>query len=66
LHAAVPPGSEVVIYKNMQEFAAPLQANKELDWIKHAVQNLPLVVTAPVAANRQPEPQHAESAAPAR
>ncbi len=41
LRAAVPAGSTVELYKNMQEFSAAFAEGKNLQWIQHELQALP-------------------------
>jgi hypothetical protein len=41
LRAAVPAGSTVELYKNMQEFSAAFGTGKNLQWIQHELQALP-------------------------
>lgn len=40
LRAAVPAGSSVMLYKNMDEFKAAFQDGKNLEWIQHELQSL--------------------------
>ena len=40
LRAAVPAGSSVMLYKNMEEFKAAFQDGKNLEWIQHELQFL--------------------------
>ena len=41
LRAAVPASSTVVIYKNLEDFNAMVQAKAELEWIQHELRSLP-------------------------
>ena len=41
LRAAAPPGSSVLLYKDMDEFTAAFKDGKNLDWIQHELQFLP-------------------------
>ena len=41
LRAAVPAGSSVMLYKNMEEFKPDFQDGKNLDWIQHELLSLP-------------------------
>ncbi len=41
LRAAVPAGSSVVLYKNLEEFKAAFREGKNLQWIQHELQSLP-------------------------
>jgi len=47
LRAAVPAGSSVVLYKNMDEFKAAFQDGKNLEWIQHELQS----ISVPAVAN---------------
>jgi len=47
LRAAVPAGSSVVLYKNMDEFKAAFQDGKNLEWIQHELQS----ISVPAATN---------------
>ena len=40
LRAAVPPGSSVIFYKDMDDFRAAFQDGKNLQWIQHELQSL--------------------------
>ncbi|MGA7445336.1 MAG: alpha/beta hydrolase [Terriglobales bacterium] len=40
LRAACPPGTNVMLYKNMEEFKAAFQNGKNLEWIQHELQSL--------------------------
>ncbi len=42
LRAAVPTGTNVMLYKNMEEFKAAFQDGKNLEWIQHELQSLPV------------------------
>jgi hypothetical protein len=42
LRAAVPAGSSVVLFKNMDEFEAAFEDGKNLEWIQHELQSLPV------------------------
>ena len=50
LRAAVPAGSSVLLYKNMEEFKAAFQDGKNLQWIQHELQS----VAGPGAPERRP------------
>jgi hypothetical protein len=41
LRAMVPAGTNVMLYKNMEEFKAAFQDGKNLEWIQHELQSLP-------------------------
>ena len=41
LRAAVPTGSSVMLYKNMDEFKSAFEDGKNLKWIQHELQSLP-------------------------
>ncbi|HEY4841049.1 MAG TPA: alpha/beta hydrolase [Terriglobales bacterium] len=41
LRAMVPAGTNVMLYKNMEEFKAAFQDGKNLEWIQHQLQSLP-------------------------
>jgi hypothetical protein len=41
IRAAAPAGSEVMLYKSMEEFKAAFQDGKNLQWIRRALQSLP-------------------------
>ncbi len=41
LRAAVPAGSSVMLFKNMDEFKAAFQDGKNLEWIQHELQSFP-------------------------
>jgi cephalosporin-C deacetylase-like acetyl esterase len=40
LRAAVPTGTNVMLYKNMEEFKAAFQDGKNLEWIQHELNSL--------------------------
>ncbi len=41
LRAAAPTGTNVMLYKNMEEFKAAFQDGKNLEWIQHELESLP-------------------------
>lgn len=41
LRAAVPAGSSVMLYKNMDEFKAAFEDGKNLQWIQHELESIP-------------------------
>ena len=41
LRAAVPDGSSVILYKNLEEFNAAFTDGKNLHWIQHELQSIP-------------------------
>jgi hypothetical protein len=41
LRAAVPTGTNVMLYKNMEEFKAAFEDGKNLEWIQHELRSLP-------------------------
>ncbi|MGA7632983.1 MAG: alpha/beta hydrolase [Terriglobales bacterium] len=41
LQAMVPAGTDVMLYKNMEEFKAAFEDGKNLEWIQHELQSLP-------------------------
>ncbi len=41
LRAAAPGGTEVMLYKNMEEFKPAFQDGKNLQWIQHELQSIP-------------------------
>jgi len=41
LRAAAPAGTNVMLYKNMEEFKPAFQDGKNLEWIQHELQSLP-------------------------
>jgi len=41
LRAKVPAGTNVMLYKNMDEFKAAFQDGKNLEWIQHELESLP-------------------------
>lgn len=41
LRTAVPTGTNVMLYKNMEEFKPAFQDGKNLEWIQHELQSLP-------------------------
>ncbi len=51
LRAAVPAGSSVVLFKNMDEFKAAFEDGKNLEWIQHELQFLPLPAEAKTDAS---------------
>ncbi len=52
LRAAVPPGTTIQLYKNMEEFKAAFQDGSNLLWIQHELNNIPAPPAAPPAASR--------------
>ena len=53
LRLAVPPGSSVVLFKNMDEFKAAFEDGKNLEWIQHELQSLPAAAEAKTGAPLQ-------------
>ena len=51
LRRAVPGGSSVIVYKNMDEFKAAFEDGKNLEWIQRELQSLPAPVETPAARN---------------
>jgi hypothetical protein len=49
LREAVPTGSSVIRYKNMDEFKAAFEGGKNLEWIQHELQSLPAPAETPAA-----------------
>ncbi len=41
LRAAAPIGTNVILYKNMEQFKAAFEDGKNLEWIQHELQSLP-------------------------
>ncbi|MGA9352077.1 MAG: alpha/beta hydrolase, partial [Terriglobales bacterium] len=54
MRRAVPAGSSVMLYKNMDEFKAAFEDGKNLEWIQHELQSLPAPAETP-AARTSPE-----------
>ncbi len=40
LRAAAPAGTEVMLYKNMEDFKAAFQDGKNLQWIQHELESV--------------------------
>ena len=51
LRAAVPPGATVVVYKNLEEYRAAINGNKQMEWMHNALRAIPDVPTTKTAAN---------------
>ncbi len=54
LRAAVPAGSDVMLYKDMEEFKTAFEDGKNLKWIQHELQSLPEPAPSPDRAAAQP------------
>ena len=54
LRAAVPPGSNVMLYKDMEEFKTAFEDGKNLKWIQRELQLLPEPAPSPDRAAAQP------------